>query len=173
MSATTPILSSARTAMDRALDNTRKEFVGVRSGKASPSMLDSVRVDHVVYLENLAFNLFLALMFAITLWPGREALVTRLARTARHGDMPDAVVGYTRAITAAWALYFVAIALVSTVLFFAQPRETWSLFINVLVWPLTATMFVAEYAVRLRVLRGLDHISLIATMRAYMHRARG
>ena len=33
----------------------------------------AARVDHIVYLENLAFNMFLALVFAITLRPGREA----------------------------------------------------------------------------------------------------
>lgn len=131
----------------------------------------AARVDRVVYLENLAFNLFLALVFAITLRPGREAFVTRLARGVRGGEMPDAIVPYTRAVTAAWALYFVAIAAVSTFLFLAQAREVWSLFINVLVWPLTAAMFVIEYAVRVRVLRGLDHVSLFATMRAFMHRA--
>ena len=54
MSATTPILNSARTAMDRALDNTRKEFAGVRSGKASPSMLDSVRVE--MYGQQMPLN---------------------------------------------------------------------------------------------------------------------
>jgi ribosome recycling factor len=54
MSATTPILNNARTAMDRALDNTRKEFSGVRSGKASPSMLDSVRVE--MYGQQMPLN---------------------------------------------------------------------------------------------------------------------
>jgi ribosome recycling factor len=54
MSATTPILNAARTAMDRALDNTRKEFAGVRSGKASPSMLDSVRVE--MYGQQMPIN---------------------------------------------------------------------------------------------------------------------
>ena len=54
MSATTPILNSARTAMDRALENTRKEFAGVRSGKASPAMLDSVRVE--MYGQHMPIN---------------------------------------------------------------------------------------------------------------------
>jgi len=54
MSATTPILNSARTAMDRALDNTRKEFAGVRSGKASPAMLDTVRVE--MYGQQMPIN---------------------------------------------------------------------------------------------------------------------
>ena len=129
------------------------------------------RVDRVVYLENFAFNLLLALVFATTLRPGREALVTKLARVVRGGNMPAAIVPYTRAVTAAWAIYFVAITAISTVLFFTQSREAWSLFVNVLVWPLTATMFVIEYAVRVRVLRDVDHVSVWATMRAFMHRA--
>ncbi len=129
------------------------------------------RVDRVVYLENLAFNLFLALVFAITLRPGHEALVTRLARALRGGEMPEPIVPYTRAVTAVWAIYFVAVAAISTLLFFTQSREAWSLFINVLVWPLTAAVFVIEYLVRLRVLRDFEHISLFATMRAFLHRA--
>ena len=141
-------------------------FIFWRFGDALAS-----QVDRVVYLENLAFNLLLALVFAITLRPGREAFVTRLARGVRGGDMPDAIVPYTRAVTAAWAIYFVAIAAISTFLFLTQSREVWSLFINILVWPLTAAMFIIEYAVRVRVLRDLDHVSLFTTMRAFMHRA--
>ena len=45
MSALTPLLNSARQQMDRAIDNTKKEFAGVRSGKASPTMLDTIRVE--------------------------------------------------------------------------------------------------------------------------------
>jgi ribosome recycling factor len=51
---TNPILTSARTAMDRVIDNTRKEFSGVRSGKASPTMLDTVRVE--MYGQQMALN---------------------------------------------------------------------------------------------------------------------
>jgi ribosome recycling factor len=40
--------------MDRALDSTRKEFAGVRSGKASPAMLDSVRVE--MYGQQMPIN---------------------------------------------------------------------------------------------------------------------
>jgi ribosome recycling factor len=39
------ILKECRTAMDRALENSRKELGSIRSGKASPSLLDTVRVD--------------------------------------------------------------------------------------------------------------------------------
>lgn len=128
-------------------------------------------VDHVLYFENLAFDLLLALVFAITLRPGREALVTRLARIVHGGTIPDVIVPYTRAVTAVWAIYFIALASISTLLFFTQSREAWSLFINVLVWPITVALFAIEYAVRLRVLRDVDHVSLWTTMRAFRHRA--
>ena len=128
-------------------------------------------VDHVLYFENLAFDLLLALVFAITLRPGREALVTRLARIVHGGTIPDVIVPYTRAVTAVWAIYFIALGSISTLLFFTQSREAWSLFINVLVWPMTVALFAIEYAVRLRVLRDVDHVSLWTTMRAFRHRA--
>jgi ribosome recycling factor len=51
---TNPILTSARAAMERAIDSTRKEFAGIRSGKASPNMLDSVRVE--MYGQQMALN---------------------------------------------------------------------------------------------------------------------
>ena len=54
MSATAPILTAARTSMDRAIDSTRKEFSGIRSGKASPNMLDTVRVE--MYGQHLSLN---------------------------------------------------------------------------------------------------------------------
>ena len=39
------ILKDSRAGMEKALESTRREFATVRSGKASPSMLDVVRVD--------------------------------------------------------------------------------------------------------------------------------
>ena len=50
MSATTnttiaQITKDTRAAMDKALENLKREFSGVRSNKASPALLDTVRVD--------------------------------------------------------------------------------------------------------------------------------
>ena len=39
------ILKDARTAMDKGVENTRREFASIRSGKATPNMLDTVRVE--------------------------------------------------------------------------------------------------------------------------------
>jgi ribosome recycling factor len=40
-----PTVEEARTRMDAALDAIRREFATVRTGKATPALLDSVRVD--------------------------------------------------------------------------------------------------------------------------------
>jgi ribosome recycling factor len=41
----TDIVKSARDGMAKAVENTRRELSGIRSGKATPQLLDSVRVD--------------------------------------------------------------------------------------------------------------------------------
>jgi ribosome recycling factor len=45
MSTTAQILKDAKSGMEKALENSKKEFSGVRSGKASPSMLDTIKVE--------------------------------------------------------------------------------------------------------------------------------
>ncbi|MFW5947740.1 MAG: ribosome recycling factor [Gemmatimonadota bacterium] len=40
-----PTIEEAREQMDAAIDAMRREFSGVRTGKATPSLLDTVRVD--------------------------------------------------------------------------------------------------------------------------------
>lgn len=45
MSTTAQILKDAKSGMEKALENTKREFASVRSGKASPNMLDNVRVE--------------------------------------------------------------------------------------------------------------------------------
>lgn len=48
------IQKECRAAMDKALDSTKREFHNIRSGKASPTMLDAVRVE--MYGSQLAMN---------------------------------------------------------------------------------------------------------------------
>jgi ribosome recycling factor len=54
MSTIQQILKDARAAMDRGLDNTKKEFSSIRTGKASTTLLDTVRVE--MYGQNMALN---------------------------------------------------------------------------------------------------------------------
>lgn len=39
------IVTNARTGMEKGLESARREFAGVRSGKATPNMLDIIRVE--------------------------------------------------------------------------------------------------------------------------------
>jgi ribosome recycling factor len=45
MSTIQQVVKDARAAMDRSMENSKKEFSSIRSGKASASLLDTVRVD--------------------------------------------------------------------------------------------------------------------------------
>ena len=45
MSTTAQILKDTRTGMEKAVENSKREFSGIRSGKASPNMLDVVKVE--------------------------------------------------------------------------------------------------------------------------------
>lgn len=54
MSSIQQILKDARAAMDKDIAHVKHEFLSVRSGKASPSMLDAVRVE--AYGQQMALN---------------------------------------------------------------------------------------------------------------------
>ena len=48
------IIKDARAAMEKDIDHAKKEFSSIRSGKASPNMLDSVRVE--MYGQQMQMN---------------------------------------------------------------------------------------------------------------------
>jgi ribosome recycling factor len=54
MTTSPQIVKDSRTAMDKAIENSKREFSSIRSGKASPNMLDSIRVD--VYGQQMQLN---------------------------------------------------------------------------------------------------------------------
>jgi ribosome recycling factor len=54
MSTIQQILKDCRGAMDKAIENTKREFSTIRSGKASPAILDTVRVE--LYGTQMSLN---------------------------------------------------------------------------------------------------------------------
>ncbi len=90
--------------------------------------------------------------FGLTLRRGHTPLITVMA-CRLHGTLTDEMVRYTRGVTIAWTLFFTAQLLTSIGLFCFAPLTAWSFFVNLLDIPLVVTMFAAEYAVRLRVLK--------------------
>lgn len=116
-----------------------------------------------------ALYLGLVVLFGRTLLPGREPLVTGLAR--RFEDpLPLTVARYTRGVTWAWALFGAGqLAASAALLRFASPG-TWSFFVNALEWPLIAAMFAGEYACRLVIVPRRHRVGAVMAVRAYLHR---
>ncbi|MDB5809428.1 MAG: hypothetical protein JWN94_1550 [Betaproteobacteria bacterium] len=117
-------------------------------------------------LPHAAIYLSLLWLFARTLRSGHEPLITRLAGRV-HGTLPPALRTYTRRATVAWCLFFAAQLIVSALLFlFGSPRQ-WSLFVNVLNFPLLALMFGGEYLYRIVRHGDFPHASIIDCIRAF------
>ncbi len=119
------------------------------------------------YLQHAGSNLFFALLFGRSLAGPGEALVTRFARFAHYGSLSPEQIRYTRQVTAAWTIFFVALSTVSTALFVLAPTTVWSIFANLLTMPLLGVMFAAEFIVRHRVLPPAERTNLADTLRGY------
>jgi uncharacterized membrane protein len=101
-----------------------------------------------------AAYLVLLWFFGRTLRPGRDPLISRVARRV-HGTLAPDMEAYTRGVTVAWCLFFAGQVTVSALLLAFAPLEAWSLFVNVLNLPLLALMFGSEYLYRIA--RHPDH----------------
>lgn len=121
----------------------------------------------VVYLlQEGGFYFLLAASFGLSLMGRRVALCTQLADRA-HGPLTPRELRYTRRVTAAWAVLFLAITAANTILFAFSPLRLWSLFTNFCVLPLIGLMFVIEYAVRRRALPQAPPRGILAAVRVY------
>jgi uncharacterized membrane protein len=120
----------------------------------------------VYWLQNMGMLLVLFITFGRTLIAGRQPLCTRFARAVHTVVTPQHEI-YTRQVTIAWTLFFAAMALASTLLFFLAPLVTWSVFANLLTLPLVALMFIGEYGVRRWVLPEMRHMHILDAVRAF------
>ena len=113
-----------------------------------------------------AVYLYLLWLFGRTLRRGTEPLITRLARQVRGGLSP-AMERYTRRLTRAWCVFFAAQLAASALLFAFAPLEIWSLFVNVLNFPLVVLMFAGDYLYRVVRYRGEAQSSIVTQIRAF------
>jgi uncharacterized membrane protein len=120
-------------------------------------------------LSHAALYCGLLVLFGRTLLPGREALVSRLARRFRD-PLPPAVARYTRGVTWAWCLFAGGQLAGSAALLLWGREAVWSLFINALDLPLVVAMFAAEYACRLVMVAPADRVGPLEAIRAFSSR---
>jgi uncharacterized membrane protein len=123
-------------------------------------------VSWLYFLQHISITGVLGLIFGRSLVRQRQPLCTVFAEVV-HEKMTPAVIRYTRQVTIAWTLFFVACATISVLLFFLAPIEAWSVFANILMLPLVGAMFIVENEVRKRVLPPQDHVGVLAAVRAF------
>jgi len=99
-------------------------------------------------LPSIGLNLMLAAGFAATLRRRETPLIERIELVDNPRDLPPGFVRYLRGLTQAWTLFFLLNAAVALLLILFAPFSWWSLFSNVLTWPLIGGMFAAEWLVR-------------------------
>jgi uncharacterized membrane protein len=121
----------------------------------------------IVYLvQQVGFYFIMAFTFGRSLRKGRVPLCTQLADKV-HGPLSALELRYTRRVTLAWVIFFLLNLAANFLLFEFAPLRVWSMFVNFCSLPLILLMFVAEYAVRRRVLPQVQRSGLIATLRVY------
>lgn len=109
-------------------------------GTANGLQLAAALPQALAYLGLLA-------VFAASLAPGREAVITLVARRVR-GTLTDRLVAYTRRVTLVWCCFFAGQVALSAALFLWAPRPVWSAFATFATLPAVAAMFAAELAWR-------------------------
>jgi uncharacterized membrane protein len=119
--------------------------------------------------QHAGVHLALAAWFGGTLRPGVQPLISGFAQKV-HGSLTPALATYTRNVTLAWTLYFLAMAGASVVLFLAGDFRHWSLLANLLTPVLTTTMFVGEYLLRYRLHPEFERVSLQKALQAWRGR---
>jgi uncharacterized membrane protein len=133
-----------------------------RGGGLSPGSL---------YLaQHVTVHGLLAFAFGSTLQGGREPLITALARRV-HVRFTAEMAAYSRKVTLAWTLYFVAMALVSIGLYAFAPFAAWAVFANLITPLAMLALFIGEYVLRYRLHPEFERATLSQAVHAYSQRA--
>ncbi|MBL6751621.1 MAG: hypothetical protein ISP90_13930 [Nevskia sp.] len=101
----------------------------------------------VLFLPSVMLPALVLSAFAVSLLPGRVALVTRFAR-AMDGALSEEQVRYTRAVTWLWVVATAALLAVTLLLIAFASVQAWSVFANFISYSLIGLLFAAEYLYR-------------------------
>ncbi len=122
----------------------------------------------LMYLaQHAGINLFLAVCFGATLRVGQTALITVIAARV-HRNFTPAMAAYTRRVTLAWTLYFIAMTVLSLALYAFAPFEVWAVFANLLTPVAVVAMFGGEHLLRYWLHPEFERASVADAVRSYM-----
>jgi ribosome recycling factor len=83
------VVKSAKTGMDKAMENTRKEFASIRTGKATTQLLDLIRVE--AYGNPMPLNQVASVAAPeprlLTVQPWDKGLVQAIEKAIRESDL--------------------------------------------------------------------------------------
>jgi len=130
-----------------------------------------VDVNRLYVLQHAAIHASLAWTFAMTLRPGSTPLITLMAERIHDVFTPE-MRTYTGWLTRIWALFFVAMIVVSLAIYAFAPWPWWSFFCNVLTPGASVAFFVGEYLVRYRRHPEFERATLAQAVKAYRAAAR-
>ncbi len=119
---------------------------------------------YALFLPPVLIPLALLLVFAKTLKPGVEPMITRIARAMR-GSLTPELEHYTRAVTWAWVAMFSGLTVSAIVLALWATPEAWSLGTNLLHYLALGAFFAIEYAYRRWRFRNLAHEGFLTYLR--------
>lgn len=167
-----PLLVLAVWVITRARNKLRWAFILTAAGVAIAVLEHQASWGRAAAygIPHTAIYLSLMWLFGQTLRQGHEPLITRLARRV-HGTLSPELATYTRRLTIAWCVFFAAQLVTSALLFKFAPLNIWSLFINILNFPLLALMFIGEYGYRRIRHRRFPHATLYDGIRAFSNDA--
>ena len=146
-----PMLAVAATGAWRSGQRTWSVVAG--AGALALALLaaegDALAPEQMLLAEHVAIHVVLALAFGLSLRPGVQPLITRAAERL-HGSLTPTKERYTRRLTLAWSIYFVAMAIVSIAVHACLPFRLWALYANVGTPLALAAMFAGESWLRRR-----------------------
>lgn len=122
-------------------------------------------VNRLYVLQHAGLHVVLAVSFGVTL---RQplSLIGRLASRV-HGGLTPEMERYTRKVTLAWVLYFLAMAATSVGLYLYGPWSAWSALANLGTPVAMAVMFVGEYLLRYRLHPEFERATLAQALSAW------
>ena len=113
----------------------------------------------VLYAPPLLITLLFLALFAESLMPGNEALVSRIARIMHETPSPQ-LLRYTHAVTVGWVVFLSLMLLEVIVLTLFATAKQWSLFTNFYNYFFIGLFFLVEFMLRRFFIDPAERISL-------------
>jgi uncharacterized membrane protein len=137
---------------------------GVPLAAALLAPLAWIHVETLLRVPPVIIYAALAAWFGRTLLPGRQPLISAVARLER-GQLEPELASYTRGLTAVWSAFFAVMAVASAALAALADAATWSLATNGVNYLLMALLFFGEYVYRRVRYSRYPHASLARMIR--------